>query len=248
MSLCKHCIAGVRWEGTAEGTTENIGGIECYVATPTVEYPKNKAVLFLTDVYGPNLINTQLLADDYAKNGFKTIVPDLFDGDAIPLGALQTKDFDAQGWFARHSVATARPIVDKVLAALKEAGVTTIATSGYCYGARLCFDLAFEGISVATALAHPSFLQVPEDFEKYKQTNAPLLINTCTIDPQFPLESQQKADEVLGGGQFAPGYRRAHWEGCTHGFAVRGSMDDPMTKAGKEGAFKTTVEFLMKHL
>ena len=42
-----------------------------YVATPTIDYPKDKVVLFLTDVFGPQLVNAQLLADDFARNGFK---------------------------------------------------------------------------------------------------------------------------------------------------------------------------------
>jgi hypothetical protein len=63
----------------------------------------------------------------------------------------------------------------------------------------------------------------------------------------FPLEAQAKADEILGGGKFTPGYKREYFEGCTHGFAVRGDMTNPQVKAGKEGAFKSTVEWFMKH-
>lgn len=44
------------------------------------------------------------------------------------------------------------------------------------------------------------------------------------MDAQFPIESQKVADELLGNGQFAPGYERTYWEGCNHGFAVRGDM------------------------
>jgi hypothetical protein len=36
------------------------GGVECYVATPTVSYPKDKVLLFLTDVYGHVLVNAQV--------------------------------------------------------------------------------------------------------------------------------------------------------------------------------------------
>lgn len=61
--------------------------------------------------------------------------------------------------------------------------------------------------------------------QKYLATSkAPLLINSCTVDSQFPLEAQAKADAVLGDGKFAPGYKRPYWEGCTHGFAVRGDL------------------------
>ena len=80
----------------------------------------------------------------------------------------------------------------------------------------------------------------------------------------FPHEAQAKADEIFEG-KFAPGYKRTYWEGCTHGFTVRGDMvsaictmsalclltplqSDPKVKAGKEGAFTANVEFLIAHL
>lgn len=40
----------------------------------------------------------------------------------------------------------------------------------------------------------------------------------------FPPEQQTVADEVLGGRKFAPGYERTYWDGCAHGFAVRGDL------------------------
>jgi hypothetical protein len=41
----------------AIGKTEKIGGVQCYIATPNVDYPKDKVVLFLTDVFGLALKN-----------------------------------------------------------------------------------------------------------------------------------------------------------------------------------------------
>jgi hypothetical protein len=76
----------------------------------------------------------------------------------------------------------------------------------------------------------------------------PILINSCDFDEQLSLERQKVADEILGDGRYTPGYVREHFPGCTHGFAVVGDMNDPLVKAGKEGAFKATVEFLTKHL
>lgn len=39
------------------GKFEKIGGFNCYVATPTGDYPKDIVVLFLTDVFGLALNN-----------------------------------------------------------------------------------------------------------------------------------------------------------------------------------------------
>jgi len=249
MSFCKDCLKGVTHEGTPEGKIETIGGIECYVATPTVDYPKDKAVLLLTDVFGLGLVNNKLLTDDYARNGFKTITPDILNGDPVSPDAFNPgNNFDIGQWFGKgHDQAHTRPTIDKVIAALKADGITVFAAVGYCFGGRYVFDLAFDNVITAAAVAHPSLLQVPADLEKYvSSSKAPLLINSCTVDQQFPPEAQAKADELFKG--FAPGYKREYFEGCTHGFAVRGDLSDPKVKAGKEGAFKATVEWFIKHV
>jgi len=253
MSLCENCIKGVTYEGTPQGKWELIGGVKSYVATPGGKYPKNKAILFLTDIFGPELPNAQLLADDFAANGFRTIVPDYLHGDAIPISALgpgNTLTVDLGKWLVpNHTQDKTRPTVDKVVEALKSEGVTEFAATGYCFGARYVFDLAFDHVIKVGVVAHPSLLNVPEDLEKYAAiSKAPLLLNSCTIDHLFPPEAADKADEILGNGKFAPGYKREHFEGCSHGFAVRGDLSIPEVKAAKEGSFKASVEWIKKYI
>ncbi|TFY70448.1 hypothetical protein EVG20_g2554 [Dentipellis fragilis] len=162
MSFCKHCVQGVRHEGTPEGKFETIGGIKTYVATPTGEYPKDKAILFLTDVFGPELNNNlvrlpplflphliltltlacvgfdrdrQLLADDFAKNGFQVYLADLFDGDPVPAEGLSPgSTFDIMKWFPTHGPNVTQPKVEALITALKAQGVTRFGAVGYCYG------------------------------------------------------------------------------------------------------------------
>jgi hypothetical protein len=44
-------------------------------------------------------------------------------------------------------------------------------------------------------------------FQKYAATAiAPLLINACETDEQFPVEAQKQANDILGNGKFAPGF------------------------------------------
>ena len=69
-----YTLAGVRHEGDPEGMhiiccgcsisclfftgkIEVINGVRTYVTTPTGDYPKDKAVLFLTDILGIDLNN-----------------------------------------------------------------------------------------------------------------------------------------------------------------------------------------------
>ncbi|KAK0218232.1 dienelactone hydrolase endo-1,3,1,4-beta-D-glucanase [Armillaria fumosa] len=248
MSLCKDCITGVTHEGTPSGKIEQIGGVECYVATPTKEYSNNKVILFLPDAFGITLPNAQLLADDYAKNGFKTVMPDYLNGDGVPIDALEPgRSFDFAGWLGNHTSAHTRPSLDRVITALKESGVTEFGATGYCFGGRYVFDLAFEEILKVAVVSHPSLLKFPDDFEKYATAvKAPLLINSCTFDQMFPKEIHEKTDELFV--KFSPGYSREYWDGCTHGFAVRGDLSDPKVKAGKEGAFKAAAQWFLSHL
>ena len=125
-------------------------------------------------------------------------------------------------WFPRHAASHTVKRVQAVIDALKEKGVKEFAAVGYCYGARLVFDLAFAGQIKVAGASHPSLLELA-DFERYaKEVNVPLIINSCETDQMFPAEAQANADELFGGGKYKPGYERTYWPGCTHGFAVRG--------------------------
>jgi len=248
MSLCKDCVRGVRLDGPTEGKLEKVGGVDAYIAIPTGDYPKDAVILFLSDIFGIQLPNGQLLADDFARNGFKVVMPDLFNGDPVTPDFLTggAPDFDLQAWLKNHGQETVKPLVTAVYAALRQEGVTKFYLTGYCFGARVAFDLAFKGLATAISAAHPAFVKVPEDFEKYKSVaTAPLLINGCEFDDFFLPEDQVKADEIMT--DFAPGYKRIYWEGVHHGFASRGDMADPKVKAAKEGAFESTVLWFRQH-
>ncbi|KAF9523355.1 Alpha/Beta hydrolase protein [Crepidotus variabilis] len=249
MSLCQDCFSpGVTHKGTPQGKWEKIGGVDCYVGTPTADISKDAVVLYFADLFGPQAVNAQLMVDDFASSGFKTIAMDYFGGDPAPPDGLdEGTKFDLWGWLGRHSPNVTRPYIDKVVSALATQGVTTLYGTGYCFGGRYVFDLAFDNVLKVAVVAHPSLLEIPKDLETYiAKSQAPLLINSCEIDPVFHLEAQAKADEVLGSGNFKPGYKRNYFPGCSHGFAVRGDMSNPEVKAGKEGAFKATIEWFSK--
>ena len=75
---------GVRHEGTPEGKWEKIGGVDCYVATPTTDYPKDKIVLYLPDAFGAHFPNSQ-------------VCPGVSAMHLIALTSLQSVDIAAGG-------------------------------------------------------------------------------------------------------------------------------------------------------
>lgn len=110
-----------------------------------------------------------------------------------------------------------------------------------CWRFRQISRLAFGWILLVYTLSHLAILQKYRDVAK-----APLLINSCEFDPPFNLEAQATADKVFK--DFAPGYKREHFEGLSHGFTVRGDLSDPKIKEGRERSFKATIEWFAKYL
>ncbi|GJJ11189.1 hypothetical protein Clacol_005421 [Clathrus columnatus] len=242
MSFCEDCVKQVVHDGTPRGTIQTIGGITTYVALPSGDYDKTKAVLFLTDIFGLTLVNNK--ADAFADNGYATYVPEYLNGDAFPADG----DFSKLGeWFANHTAVQTRPPLDAVINKLKEEGITSFGATGYCFGGRYVFDLSFENIIKASVVAHPSLLQVPGDLNDYvEKSKAPLLICAAEEDGQYPVESQKIGDTIFAA--LGDNYKRAYFPGTSHGFAVRGDLSNPQVKAGNEGALKEAVSWFKKHL
>ncbi|KAH7103530.1 alpha/beta-hydrolase [Auriculariales sp. MPI-PUGE-AT-0066] len=251
MSLCEHCVGTFKHDNTPTGTMKKIGSVDTYVALPNSHYNRNTAVVLLTDVYG-HCSNNHLLADAFAASGFQVYVPDQFDGDPITEEARATPGFDMwTQWLPKHGPAETRPSLDAFLAGLRDMGISSFFVTGYCFGGRYTLDLAFDNVQglKAIAISHPGLIKVPEDFEVLREKGkVPLLINSCEVDPQFPVDAQQTVDGLLGNDVYTPGYLRTYWAGCTHGFACRGDVSIPQIRLGKEGAFKATVDWFTKYL
>ena len=63
------CYAGVKHAGEATGEMKAVGDVETYFAYPKDKSTK-KGLLLITDVIGHKFINVQLIADQFAANGY----------------------------------------------------------------------------------------------------------------------------------------------------------------------------------
>jgi len=72
-------------EGTPLGHFEDLHGLRTYIINPSKSNEKVDTIILLTDIYGPDYINTQLVADEWSKQGWKVVIPDLFVGDPVPI-------------------------------------------------------------------------------------------------------------------------------------------------------------------
>lgn len=135
--------------------------VETYVAYPE-DKSTEKAILILSDVLGHKFINAQLIADQFAANGYFVAMPDLFEGDPCPLNPPQ--GFDWKKWlFNGHTQKEIDPIVDKVINELKSSlGVKKLGAVGYCLGAKYVVRFLNSGQIDAGFVAHPSFVEEAE--------------------------------------------------------------------------------------
>ncbi|MCJ1228293.1 hypothetical protein MMC12_004954 [Toensbergia leucococca] len=233
------CTVGVKHEGAASGEIKTFDDYECYVAIPK-DTNTTKAILLLTDVIGHKAINAQLVADQFAANGYFTVMPDIFHGDPIPLNRDPPNGppFDINRWRSEHTAETIDPIITSVLNALRTQTTPHIAHiggAGYCFGAKyVCRNLK-PGLLDAGYVAHPSFVS-DEELEAIK---GPLSIAAAETDGIFPVEKRHFTEGVLKG--LGSPYQITLYGGVSHGFAMRGDVGVRVQRFAKEAAFLQAV-------
>jgi dienelactone hydrolase len=72
-------------EGTPLGKFEDLHGLRTYIINPSNNNGKVDTIILLTDIYGPDYVNTQLVADEWSRQGWRVVIPDLFVGDPVPI-------------------------------------------------------------------------------------------------------------------------------------------------------------------
>ncbi|KAK8085831.1 hypothetical protein PG997_007102 [Apiospora hydei] len=184
-----------------------------------VAQAQDTAILYLPDVISI-WQNSKLMADQFAANGYLTLIIDLFNGDALSLN--RSGDFDFMSWLTKgstgdnpHTTEAVDPIVVEAIKYLKqEKGVKKIGAVGYCFGAKY----------VA---------------RHYPDITGPLSIAAAETDEIFPAEKRHRSEEILKEG--GRPYQINLYSQTEHGFTVRCDVSKKEQKFAKEQAFLQAV-------
>ncbi|KAI1759204.1 alpha/beta-hydrolase [Hypoxylon sp. FL1150] len=222
-------VSIIAHSGDPVGKEQVYDGINMYVTGNTSDI----GVLYLTDVFGIQLLENKLLADSFGRAGYLTVAPDMFNGTPAPGDINGQPDFNVTEFLAIHSPEETDPILATAVDFMRtELGVTKVVVTGYCFGGRYVFRMLAEGKGVDVGFAaHPSLL---EDVE-ISAITGPASIAAADADDMTPAERRTQIEALLL--ETGMPYTLALYGGTSHGFGVRANVTDPKQKFGKEEAF-----------
>jgi dienelactone hydrolase len=91
----------------------------------------------ISDVFGI-VSNSQLLADDFASNGYLTVIPDIFAGDPLNFGDYEARKVNFPEWLAKHPVESVDPVIEATIKHLREnLSMRKVVAVGYCFGGKV---------------------------------------------------------------------------------------------------------------
>ncbi|KAI9671519.1 MAG: hypothetical protein M1817_003571 [Caeruleum heppii] len=274
MSSC--CLSGKVHQGTAAGREETIGGVPTYVSEPENK-SKAKTIIFITDIFGYKFNNVRLLADQYAKAGFYTYIPDVVQGDALPEAFLddvepklsvreqltmvekakKTANVGATfgPWLIKHREGVTAPIIDGFVDAVRKDPQTgKIGAIGFCWGGRYAILQAhkrseFSGDHAVGGVdaVYACHPSLVAIPSDFDPVVRPLSLAVGDKDSLLDAASVEKIKDVLDKKTDVP-HEVEVYKDQVHGFALRGDWSSEKDKEAMDAAEKQGIAWFNKHL
>ncbi|KAI3391830.1 hypothetical protein diail_6707 [Diaporthe ilicicola] len=228
--------------GDPVGTEKVVDGTTFYITKPGADAPATAgaAVLYLTDVFGINLTENKLLADSFARAGFVTVAPDMFQGNPAPAD-LNDPTFNTTAFLAAHGPNVTDPIIEGAINYMRSTfNISKLAVTGYCFGGRYSFRFVDAARTVKADVAfaaHPSAW----DDSDVSSIGAAAAVAAADQDELMPPSLRAHLEALLLNTSHP--YQVDLYSGVQHGFGVRANVSDPVQKFAKESAFLQAVRW-----
>lgn len=212
----------------------------------------------------PMLTRIASLSDSFARAGYISVAPDLFNGSPAP-NDINIPGFNTTAFLAQHGPNVTDPIIANSIKYLREElGVSKVAVTGYCFGGRYSFRVLAEGKGADVGFAaHPSLLTDEEitaitgpasvAAAGTSSISAPLrpsgalvgffVTDISAVETDNLMTPARRAEVEALLSETGQPFSLAVYGGTSHGFGVRANISDPRQKFGKEEAFFQAVRF-----
>ncbi|MGV7207914.1 dienelactone hydrolase family protein [Oxalobacteraceae bacterium A2-2] len=200
-------------------------------------------IVLLQEIFGVNQ-HIRNVADQYAADGYVVIAPDLFwrQGARIELGYVDADWKRAVELMQATDFAQAQADVAATLKVLRARdGVGKVAALGYCFGGRLSYHTAANGLVDAAVAYYGGGIQ--NALERAGEIKVPVLMHFGSADSHIPNEAVKSIAERFDSNEQV----EIHvYDGAEHGFNCnhRGSYQQ---RAAAE-AHGHTLVFLSENL
>jgi len=231
-------------------TTQNVtisalsgGSFSAYLATPSTQ--PSAGIVLIQEVLGVN-DNMRRTADEYAKEGYLVLVPDLYW--RLEPGVELDSEIKEQ-WTKAFSLLQAFDLdsgledLKASLAFLRQYPSSTdkVGSVGFCLGGKLAYFMAAR----TDADANVSYygVDIDKNLAEATKIQKPLLLHVSANDEYVSPDAQATIQQGLKGNPLVTIYR---YEGVNHGFSRAGSS--AYRKEAAELAHDRTLAFLKQHL
>ncbi|XP_016436733.1 endo-1,3;1,4-beta-D-glucanase-like isoform X3 [Nicotiana tabacum] len=166
------------------------------------------------------------------------LVSDVYGYEAPNLRKLADK-VAAAGYYVDKGFEDAK----KVVAALKDKGISAIGAAGFCWGAKVVTDLAKSDYIQAAVQLHPSLVKVDD----IKEVKAPIAILAAEIDRISPPELIKQFEEILSSKPEVDSFVKI-FPSVKHGWTVRYNVEDQEAVQSAEEAHRHMLDWFTKYV
>jgi dienelactone hydrolase len=260
---CPQCFTGHVNPGTPTGRWEAVHGLRTYIADPPNGKNPTGIIVIISDAFGVDFVNNQILADHYASAGdYLVYLPDFMNGTAAPVRSMTNMAHlwdENESWlytpyyfiatvldFApflyRNRFGVCWPRVTAFFRDLqqhKDASLP-VGVAGFCWGGLHTIKLSHDNTETKTAdgraLADAFFTAHPSSVEVPKDienVRRPLSIAIGDEDSVMAIKQVRQVQEILAGNDTVD-TDVVIYPGAKHGFSVRSSRAKPDSKETRQ--------------
>lgn len=225
---------------TPKGTEEKIDDLPIYVVGQG-----EKAVIAISDIFGPDSGRAKLMCDMIADAGYLVVEVDVFKGNC-----WKTPDNMAgiMEWVVNYTWDKVQDLLtNQVYPYLEKKGVKKIGIMGICYGTYIVFNASTSGKISAGINYHPSLTHFGDPEPLTENVKCPQLLLSAENDHEKVKEGGS-VEKILKSKDFGDKCKVKDFPDMKHGWMNRGDLSVAENLRDFKLGMDLTFQFLKENL